>query len=98
MAAVDRTTAILSGSSNQSGSWYDWSGGTGNFYITGTIGAATVKLDALFAGSTEVKNVGSDTDITSANDEYVHNFQLNPCQLRATISASTGATVSAFIN
>lgn len=72
-----------------------WPGGLGNFSAAGTFGSGTVTLKFSKDQGVTWLDVGAYTSLSAAGSG---NFQLPACQLKATLSGSTEASVSAEVN
>jgi hypothetical protein len=70
---------------NATSAWLPWRGGSGSFLVEASWGGGAVKLQVKGPNGTAI-DVGPDTSL-SANGGG--NFELPPCELRASVAAAT---------
>lgn len=75
------------------GQAFDWFGGPGAFYVEGTLGGSTVKLQCKSPNDTWL-DVGAEVTKTTAG---VGGFDLPPGDIRANISGGAPVDVFAYV-
>jgi len=65
--------------------WLQWRGGKGTFLVEATFGGGTVKLQVKGPNGAAI-DVGTDTTLTANGGG---NFELPPCELRASVTTAT---------
>tara|TARA_B100001750_G_scaffold172218_1_gene140460 strand:+ start:73 stop:414 length:342 start_codon:yes stop_codon:yes gene_type:complete len=72
----------------------NWPGGVGQMVVDGTFGGGTVALEMSPDDGTTWVAIGGDASVTS---DAVVNFDLNGCDIRLSLSGSSGANLNGWL-
>ena len=92
MASEIRLDLLSNASATGSDLW--WEGGRGTMFLDGTLGGATVTLEALHPATGTALVVGTEVTFTAVG---LANFELPPCKLRAVVSGGSPSGLYATI-
>lgn len=81
-------------SSTANSTAYNWPGGVGQFSASGTWGSSTLKMQYSPDDGTTWIDCGGDLSLT---DDGVANFELGPCDIRASLTVSGTTSVSCWM-
>lgn len=71
-----------------------WSGGSGEFYATGTFSSGTLSLQRQETGDTNWITIGSGSTLAQLTANGTIGFTAGECELRASLSGATSANIS----